>query len=195
MFELKKFILILFSMVIVTQFGCTATGMSIGAANDNYDKFKDEYAEYVKVGNTVGLLATRKGEHGRRSYHLSLNAVTYGESSRYNEIVFLLDGQSLVLKGESKLTDVGVSAYSVRYYEFAAFPVTGSEIGRIGNASKVEVRVYGKERNSQSVIWDQQRISAVAKFYKLFVLGDWDRMTEEERASARNATWPSTVQN
>lgn len=189
---MKKLLIAFLGLIVLTQVGCatTNTGIPINGTQITYDKFKERHREYVQIGTAVGLSAIRIG-NGNRSYNLTLNARTYGDAGWYNEFVFLLDGQQMRIDGDSTLTDVNVSTYSVTYSEFGVFPMTGSQIGRIANADKVETKVYGKKQNSGSAEWDDKRKDAVRKFYRLFVLGEWDRMSPEDREEAKKPTWPS----
>ena len=144
---MKAALLPLVVMLAALLSGCGGAPR-IGHTVAEYDKFKDQTVELVRVGNTVELMALRDGNAPAR-YAFILEANSRGnESARPNEFIFLLDGQQMRLEGESELRDVYVfDRYNVIYRERAIFPVTASQLRRIADASTVEVRVYGENRS------------------------------------------------
>lgn len=171
----------LLAAVALMLTGCAAP---IGRVTTNYDKFKDSTAEIVQVGQTVRLIRIAEKQQSP-TYAFVIEGSSSGNRAAWpDELVFLLDGDQLKLKGGSSLEDVSVSRYGVHYYERAIFPVTGDQILRVSKASNVEVRMYGRNGSFPGVTWDQPRIQAVGKFHRLFVQRDWDRMNEQDRAAA-----------
>ncbi len=174
---------IAFCLLLLLSFlgGCAAP---IGQVTTNYDKFKDSTAEIVQVGQTVRLIRIAE-KTGAPTYAFIIEGASSGNRAALpDELVFLLDGDQLKLKGGSSLEDVSVSRYGVHYYERAIFPVSGDQILRVSRSSKVEVRMYGRNGAFPGVVWDEPRIKAVGKFHWLFVQRDWDRMSEQDRAAA-----------
>ncbi len=160
--------------------GCASPG--IGYVTTKYDKFKDSSVELVQIGNTVRLMCIADGSKSY-TYAFIIEGVSHGNKAAWpNELVFLLDDDQLRLRGDSNLEDLAVVGYSVVYLERAVFPISGEQIRRIGNASKIEVKLYGRNRSFPGVSWDNQRIEAVNKFHRLFVRREWDRMSAEQQS-------------
>jgi len=172
---------ILLAVFTLALAGCAAP---IGRVTTNYDKFKDSNVEIVQVGNTVRLMRLAEGSK-LPTYAFVIDGYSSGNRAAWpNELVFLLDGDQLRVRGDSSLEDVSVSRYSVSYHERSIFPVTGDQIRRIANSPTVEVKVYGRNRSFPGVTWDEPRIRAVEKFYRLFVQRDWDRLDADGQIEA-----------
>jgi hypothetical protein len=141
------------SLLAAVAFILTGCAAPIGQVTTNYDKFKDSSAEIVQVGQTVRLIRIAEKQQSP-TYAFVVEGYSSGNRAAWpDELVFLLDGEQMRLKGGSSLEDVSVSRYGVSYYERAIFPVTGDQILRVSKASNVEVRMYGRNGAFPGVTW------------------------------------------
>lgn len=159
--------------------GCSTINVPIGQVQTTEDKFSGVTIESVMVGATTELRRTRVNGQNER-YFFILSGWDY-DWRAYDRVIVLADGKRMEFRGYSKLDDVWVSFYNVRYQERSFFEVTERQLREMATAESIEAKVYGRDGGGPETVWTEDRIESLRKFVRLFVDDEWDSMTDEQR--------------
>jgi hypothetical protein len=180
-------VIIVFVLSFGHMVGCTTINIPIGGVDILHDKFDSVMIESTKIG--VNTEVRRANSPRATDRYLIITNIWLLEPISINRVVLLLDGERLTLTGSSEIESVKATTAYVQYAEKAVFYVNADQLRQIASANNVETKVYGRNGVGPENVWEPERIEALRKFVRLFVDGEWDAMTEEERKAASKAEW------